>query len=156
MAVGSTAMCTSFKVDILSGNMNFNTTNTALSANTQDSFKVALYTSAATIDLSTSVYTTTGEVASGGGYTTGGAALAILQVPVSTGTPNTTAYVDFTDTQWTSATFSADGALIYNTRGSNNKTVAVLNFGGTKTVSSGTFTIQYPVPATGSSIIQIA
>jgi hypothetical protein len=137
--------------------MNFNTTNSALTANTQDTFKIALYTSSATIDFSTTAYTATGEVASGGGYTTGGNTLAISQVPVSSGTPNTTAYINFTNSTWSAATFSADGALIYNSsRGGTNKAVAVLNFGGTKTVSSGTFTIQFPTAGTGSSIIQIA
>lgn len=155
MAVGSTAMCTSFKVDILSGGMNFNTTNRALSANTQDTFKIALYTSAATIDSTTTAYTATGEVASGAGYTTGGNTLTISQVPTSSGTPTTTAYINFSNSSWSSASFSADGALIYNSSNSN-KSVAVLNFGGTKTVSSGTFTIQFPTAGTGSSIIQIA
>lgn len=155
MAVGSTAMCTSFKVDILSGGMNFNTTNRALSSNTQDTFKIALYTSSATIDSTTTAYTATGEVASGGGYTTGGNTLTVSQVPTSSGTPSTTAYINFSNTSWSSASFSADGALIYNSSNSN-RSVAVLNFGGTKTVSSGTFTIQFPTAGTGSSIIQIA
>lgn len=159
MAVGSTAMCDSFKVDILSGGMNFNTTNRALTVNTQDVFKIALYTSSATISNTTTAYTATGEVASGGGYTTGGLATnstwSITQVPVSTGTPTTTAYINFANASWSSATFSADGALIYNSTNSN-RAVCVLNFGGTKTVSSGTFTIQMPTAGTGSSIIQIA
>jgi hypothetical protein len=148
-------MCDSFKVDILSGGMNFNTTNRALSVNTQDTFKIALYTSSATISNTTTVYTSTGEVASGSGYTTGGNTLTISQIPTSSGTPSTTAYINFSNTSWSTASFSADGALIYNSSNAN-KAVAVLNFGGTKTVSSGTFTVQFPTAGTGSSIIQIA
>jgi hypothetical protein len=137
--------------------MNFNTTNSALSANTQDSFKIALYTAAsASLDATTTAYTATGEI-SGTGYTSTGTALTISQVPVSTGSPTTTAYLNFSNVSWSAASFSADGALIYNaSRGGTNKSVCVLNFGGTKTVSSGTFTIQFPTAGTGSSIIQIA
>jgi len=153
----TTAMATSFKVDILSGGHNFNTTNRALSANTQDSFKIALYTSAANYGAGTSVYSSSNEITNtaGSAYAAGGLALTISQVPISTGTPNTTAYIDFADSTWSSASFTANGAMIYNqTNGS--KTVATLSFGGDKTVTSGTFTIQYPAPGTGSSIIQIA
>ena len=149
------SMTNSFKVDILSGGMNFNTTNRALSSNTQDTFKMALYTaSTASLDATTTVYTTTGEI-TGTGYSPGGNTLTVSQVPVSSGTPTTTAYINFSNTSWSSASFSADGALIYNSSNSNHS-VAVLNFGGTKTVTSGTFTIQFPTAGTGSSIIQIA
>lgn len=149
------AMTNSFKVDILSGGMNFNTTNRALSSNTQDTFKLALYTSSASLDATTTAYSATNEVASGSGYTTGGNTLTVSQVPTSSGTPSTTAYINFSNTSWSSASFSADGALIYNSTNSN-KSVAVLSFGGTKTVTSGTFTIQFPTAGTGTSIIQIA
>jgi hypothetical protein len=148
-------MTNSFKVDILSGGMNFNTTNRALSSNTQDTFKLALYTSSASLDATTTAYSATNEVASGSGYTTGGNTLTVSQVPTSSGTPSTTAYINFSNTSWSSASFSADGALIYNSTNSN-KSVAVLSFGGTKTVTSGTFTIQFPTAGTGTSIIQIA
>ena len=150
------AMTNSFKVDALSGGMNFNTTNRALTANTQDVFKIALYSaSSASLDATTSAYTTTGEI-TGTGYTAGGNTLSISQIPTSSGTPSTTAYINFANTSWGStASFSADGALIYNSSNSN-KSVCVLNFGGTKTVTSGTFTIQFPTAGTGSSIIQIA
>ncbi len=148
------AMTNSFKVDILSGGHNFNTANRALTSNTQDGFKVALYTSTATMDATTTAYSATNEI-SGTGYTATGTAITISQVPVSSGSPSTTAYVDFADTSWTTATFTANGGLIYNTTNSN-KSVAVLAFGSDKTVTAGTFTIQWPVPATGSSIIQIA
>lgn len=153
------AMTNSFKVDILSGGMNFNTTNRALTVNTQDTFKIALYypAASASLDATTTAYTTTAEVSSSGtGYTTGGNTLSISQVPTSSGTPTTTAYINFANTSWGStASFSADGALIYNSSNSN-RSVCVLNFGGTKTVTSGTFTIQFPTAGTGSSIIQIA
>jgi hypothetical protein len=153
----TTAMATSFKVDILSGGHNFNTTNRALSSNTQDSFKIALYTSTATYGAATTAYSSTNEITNtaGSAYSAGGLALTISQVPIATGTPNTTAYIDFADSTWSSASFTANGAMIYNTTNSN-KTVATLSFGGDKTVTSGTFTIQYPAPGTGSSIIQIA
>jgi len=150
----TTALATSFKVDILSGGHNFNTTNRALSSNTQDVFKIALYTSAATLDSTITAYTATNEV-SGTGYSAGGATLTINQVPVSSGSPTTTAFIDFADVSWTSATFTANGALIYNSSNSN-KAVAVLAFGADKTVLSGTFTIQFPVAGAGASIIQIA
>ena len=153
-------MTNSFKVDILSGGMNFNTTNRALTLNTQDSFRIGLYSSAATLDATTTAYTNTNEI-TGTGYTntgvqsTSGLALTISQVPTSAGTPTTTAYINFTNPAWTSATFSADGALIWNASNSGHS-VAVLSFGGTKSVSSGTFTITMPTAGTGSSILQIA
>lgn len=160
MAIGSTAMCDSFKVDILSGGHNFNTTNRALTLNTQDIFKIALFTSTSVISNTTATYgAATNEVASGGGYTTGGLATPggwqVTQVPSNGGSSNTVAYINFSNPQWTAATFAADGALIYNNTNAG-RTVAVLNFGGTKTVSSGTFTIQMPTAGTGSSILQIA
>ena len=160
MAIGSTAMCDSFKVDILSGGHNFNTTNRSLTLNTQDVFKIALFTSASVISNTTANYSAaTNEVASGGGYATGGlttgSTWSITQIPTNGGSSATVAYINFSNAQWTAATFAADGALIYNNTNAG-KTVAVLNFGGTKTVSSGTFTIQMPTAGTGSSILQIA
>lgn len=148
----SQSITTSFKTDLLSGGMNFNTTNRALSSNTQDKFVIALYTSSASIGPATTAYTSTDEVPNGSGYTTLGKTLTISQVPTSTGT---TAFLDFDDISWTSASFSADGALIYNATNSN-ASVAVLNFGGTKTVTSGTFTIQFPTADSTSAIIRIA
>lgn len=154
------AMTTSFKVDILSGGHNFNTTNRALSANTQDNFRIGLYSASATLDATTTAYTNTNEI-TGTGYTntgvqsTSGLALSIIQVPVSSGTPSTTAFINFGNPSWSSATFSADGALIWNSTNAG-KSVAVLSFGGTKSVSAGTFTITMPSAGTGSSILQIA
>lgn len=148
----SQSITTSFKTDILSGGMNFNTTNRALTVNTQDKFVIALYTTSATLGPSTTAYTSTNEVPTATGYTALGKTLTISQVPTSTGT---TAFTDFDDISWTSASFSADGALIYNATNSN-KSVLVLNFGGTKTVTSGTFTIQFPTADASNAIIRIA
>ena len=146
-------MTNSFKVDILSGQMNFATAPRTITG--QDVFKIALYSVAggANLDATTTVYTTTGEI-TGTGYTAGGNTLTISQTPTSTGTPTTTAYINFADISWTGATFSADGALIYNST-NGNKSVAVLNFGSTKTVSVGTFTIAFPPAGTNSAIVQI-
>lgn len=154
----TTAMATSFKVEILSGGHNFNTTNRALTTNTQDTFKIALYTSAATYGASTTTYSSTNEITntSGAAYVAGGSTLSIIQVPIAqTNAPTTTVYVDFADSTWSSASFTANGAMIYNST-NGNRTVATLSFGGDKTVTSGTFTIQYPTPNAGASIIQIA
>jgi hypothetical protein len=150
-------MCNSFKVDILSGGHNFNTTNRALSSNTQDVFKIALYTSSATLDASTTAYSATAETTNtaGSAYVAGGNTLTISQVPTSAGSPATTAYINFSNSTWSNASFTANGALIYNSTNAN-KSVAVLAFGSDKTVASGTFTIQFPTAGTGSSIIQIA
>ena len=147
----SQSITTSFKTDILSGGMNFNTTNRALTVNTQDKFVIALYTTSATLGPSTSIYISANET-TGSGYVALGKTLTISQVPTSTGT---TAFTDFDDISWTSASFSADGALIYNATNSN-KSVLVLNFGGTKTVTSGTFTIQFPTADASNAIIRIA
>jgi len=139
------SMCTSFKVQLLSGAQNFNT-------GTTKTYKIALYTSAATLDASTNTYSgTTNEVASGGGYTTGGKTLTITQVPTSTGT---TAFISFDNVTWTSATITARGALIYNS--TDDTTVAVLDFGGDKTSSNGDFTINMPAANSTSAIIRIA
>ena len=148
----SQAMCTSFKVELLSGGHNFNTTNVARSANTQDTFKIALYTSSATLDATTTAYSTTNEVATGGNYSAGGNTLTVSQVPTST---STTAWLDFDDTTWSSATITANGALIYNSTNSDTA-VAVLAFGGDKTSTAGDFTVQFPTADSTSAIIRIA
>jgi hypothetical protein len=141
-------MTTSFKVDCLSGVVNF-------AAGTPYTYKIALYSIAngATLDATTTAYTSTGEV-TGTGYTATGKTLTVSQVPVSSGTPTTTAFINFADTTWTGASFSADGALIYNS--TTGHSVAVLNFGGTKSVTGGTFTVQFPVAGTGAAIVQIS
>ena len=144
----------SFKVDLLSGGMNFNNSNRALAANTQDVFKIALYTSSASLSATTTAYTTTGEI-TGTGYSAGGATLSITQLPTSTGSPTTTAYINFTNVSWSGASFTAAGALIYNSTNAN-KSVAVLSFGSDKTVNAGIFTIQFPTAGVGASIVQIS
>lgn len=138
----SQAMCTSFKVELLTATHNF--TNT-----TGDVFKIALYTSSATLGATTTAYSSTNEV-TGTGYTAGGNTLTNV-TPTSSGT---TAYTDFADTTWTTATITANGALIYNSSKSN-KAVAVLAFGSDKTSTAGDFTIQFPVADASNAIIRL-
>ena len=137
----SQAMCTSFKVDLLAGNQDFDT----------DVFKIALYTSAATLDASTTAYTVTNEVV-GVGYTAGGNTLTVSVTPTSAGT---TAFVSFANTTWSAATITARGALIYNSSKSN-KAVAVLDFGSDKTSTAGDFTINFPTADSSNAIVRIA
>lgn len=137
------AMCTSFKKALLDGEMDF-------SSDTTQTFKIALYTSSATLDASTTAYSTTNEV-TGTGYTAGGNTLTVV-VPDSSGT---TAYVDFANTTWSSATITARGALIYKSGGSN-PAVAVLDFGEDKSTTSGDFTIQFPTADATNAIVRIA
>ena len=127
----STAMCTSFKQELLVGTHNF----TATSGNT---FKLALYTSSASLDASTTAYSTSNEV-SGTGYTAAGAALTSV-TPTTSGT---TAFCDFANLTFSSSTITANGALIYNDTQSD-KAVCTLAFGGDKTSTSGDFTISFP------------
>lgn len=154
MAIVQT-LTNSFKVDLFSGGMNFNTANRALTLNTQDVFKIALYTSLASLDATTTAYTATGEVPNGNGYTTGGLVLTISQVPTTNGTPTTTAFLNFANATWPASTISAAGALIYNSTNAN-KSVCVLSFGGTKTSNNSAFVVEFPPAGVGSSIIQIA
>lgn len=144
------AMATSFKVEILTAYHNFGTTVTR-GATTADTFKIALYTSSATLGASTTAYSATNEV-SGTGYSAGGNTLTVAQVPTST---STTAWLDFADSTWTTATITANGALIYNSTQSN-RAVAVLAFGGDKTSTAGDFTIVFPTPDSTNAIIRIA
>jgi hypothetical protein len=138
------AMATSFKVQILGGDFDF-------SSGTADTFKIALFTSAATLGAGSVAYTTTNEV-TGTGYTAGGNTLTISQVPTSTGT---TAFLDFADTTWSTATITARGALIYKS-GGGNPAVAVLDFGSDKTSTAGDFTIVFPAADASNAIIRIA
>ena len=148
----SQAMVTSFKVQILTATHNFGTAPTR-GTSAADVFKLALYTSSATLDASTTAYTTSNEVSSSGtNYTAGGLTLTISQVPTSTGT---TAFLDFDDLTFPSATLTANGALIYNETQSN-KAVAVLAFGGDKTSTAGNFTIQFPAATSTTAILRIA
>jgi hypothetical protein len=147
----SQAMCTSFKVEILNGIHAFGTTVVRAST-TADTFKIALYTSSATLDSTTTAYSTSNEVPSTGGYSAGGNTLTVSQVPTST---STTAWLDFADSTWSAATITANGALIYNSSQSD-KAVAVLAFGGDKTSTAGDFTIVFPAANSTSAIIRIA
>ena len=152
MAIQQTAT-TSFKVELPQGVHNFGPTS-------PDTFKIALYTAAANIGPATAAYTVgmTGEVSSSGtGYTTGGNTLVVSVTPTSgnnsSGIP--TSYWSFNNTTWTNATFTARGALIYNSTESN-KSVAVLDFGSDKTVSNDTFQIIFPTPDANSAIVRIS
>ena len=140
----SQAMCTSFKVGILGGDFDF-------SSGTAQTFKIALYTSSASLDAATTAYSATNEVV-GTGYSAGGNTLTISTNPTSSGT---TAYLDFADTTWSAATITARGALIYLSGGSN-PAVAVLDFGSDKTSTAGDFTIQFPTADASNAIIRIA
>lgn len=144
------AMATSFKVEILDGVHNFGT-GVIRASTAADTFKIALYTSAATLDASTTAYTTSGEVV-GTGYTAGGNTLTVSVVPTSSGT---TAYLSFSNSSWATATITARGAMIYNSTQSN-KCVAVLDFGSDKTSTAGTFTIVFPTADATDAIIRIA
>jgi hypothetical protein len=137
-------MCTSFKVELLQGVHNFTTS-------TGDVFKLALYTSSATLGASTTAYSATNEVANSGTYSAGGGTLTNI-TPTSSGT---TALTDFADLSFTSATITARGALIYNSSDSD-KAVAVLDFGSDKISTAGTFTIQFPAATSSDAIIRIS
>jgi hypothetical protein len=136
----SQALCTSFKSDLLGGVHDLDT----------HVLKMALFTSSATLDATTTAYSTTNEV-TGTGYSAGGETIA----NVSISTDGTTAYIDCDDVTWSSATITANGALIYNSSASN-KAIAVLAFGGDKTSTNGDFTVQMPAPGGSTAIIRIA
>lgn len=138
------AMCTSFKVELLQGIHNFTTS-------TGDVFKLALYTSSATLDATTTVYSSSNEVPDSGSYSATGGSLTNV-TPTASGT---TALTDFADLSFTSATITARGALIYNSSDSN-KAVLVLDFGGDKISTAGTFTIQFPAATSSDAIIRIS
>jgi hypothetical protein len=142
----SSAVCNSFKQEILVGTHNF----TASSGN---AFKLAMYTSSASLGAGTTAYATTNEItnASGSAYSAGGKTIVSV-TPVLDGT---VAVCDFADISFTSASFTANGCLIYNDTQAD-KAVCVVAFGGDKTVSSGTFTIQFPAAAASTAIVRIA
>lgn len=139
----SQAMCTSFKKELMEAIHNFTTT-------TGDIFKIALYTSSATLGATTTVYTTTQEVV-GVGYTAGGATLTNV-TPSSSGT---TAFTDFADVTFAGSTITARGALIYNSSKSN-RAVCALDFGSDKSSNAGDFTIVFPAATPADAIIRIA
>ena len=146
MAITS-AVCNSFKQEVLQGIHNF----TASSGNT---FKIALYTSSATLNKSTTAYSTSNEISntSGSAYSAKGKALTSVTPALSTDT----ACCDFSDVSWTSASFTANGCLIFNDSASGDPAVCAIAFGGDKTVSSGTFTIQFPTADADNAILRIA
>lgn len=139
----STAMCTSFKQELMVGTHNF--TNS-----TGDTFKIAMYTSSATIGASTTAYSATNET-SGTGYSAGGNTLTNV-TPTTSGT---TAYTDFSDSSWSSSTITANGAEIYNSTDSN-KAVSTHAFGGDVSSTSGTFTIVFPTADASNAVVRIA
>lgn len=137
------SLCTSFKLELMTGTHNFTTT-------TGNTFKLALYTSAATMGATTTAYSATNE-SSGAGYTAGGEALTNV-TPTST---STTAFLDFADLTFSAVTVTARGALIYNSSAAN-KAVAVLDFGADKTATAGDMTIIFPTADSTSAIIRLA
>jgi hypothetical protein len=147
MAITS-AVCTSFKKELLERKHDFNVTS-------GHTFKLALFTSAATLGASTTAYSSTNEVV-GTGYTAGGIALTNVD-PTSSGT---TAFIDFNDATFTSATITAAGALIYNTTtdggSATTNAVAVISFGADKTSTNGDFVVQFPVADASNAIVRIA
>ena len=145
MAITS-AICTSFKVELLKGTHNF-------TATTGNTFKIALYHSDATLGAGTTAFTTSEEITntSGTAYTSGGATLTSV-TPVA---DSTTAVCDFADVSFSSATFTANGALIYNSS-ATNAAVAAIAFGSDKTATNGTFTIQFPAADASNAIIRLA
>ena len=146
MAITS-AVCTSSKVELLKGVHDF-------TATTGNTFKIALYTSSATLGASTTAFTTSNEItnSSGTAYTSGGATLTSV-TPTS---DSTTAVCDFSDVSYTDASFTANGAMIYNDSASGDPACAIIAFGSDKTVSSGTFTIQFPTADATNAIIRLA
>lgn len=142
MAFTGNYTCNVFLSGLMNGDYDFSA----------DTFKIALYTNAASLSNTTDVYTTDGEVVATG-YTAGGETLAVSQVPIVNGTNPPTAYISFSNVTWTAA-FTARGALIYKS-GSGNPTVCVLDFGNDKT-STTTFTVQFPAATNTSAIIRIA
>jgi hypothetical protein len=144
------SLATIFKVDLLDGVHNFGTAPIRATA-AADTFKIALYTSSATLGPTTTVYTTSNEV-TGVGYTAGGNILSISVVPTSSGT---TAFLSFSNTTWLASTITARGALIYNST-QGNAAVAIFDFGSDKSTTAGDFTIVFPAADASNAVIRIA
>ena len=141
------AIANSFKKQLLDGDQDFT------AAPSGDIFKIALYTSSATLNSSTTAFTTSGEVSNTGTYASGGGALAGQNTSIASGV----AIVDFADLSFTGVTLTARGAMIYNTSSAvTNAAVAILDFGADKTATSGTFTIQFPAFTTAAAILRIS
>jgi len=145
MAFSGNFMCTSFKVELMRAVHNF-------TASTGNTFKLALYDNSASFTAATTAYTATNEVANSGTYSAGGGTLTNV-TPTSSGT---TAFTDFADLSFTSATITAYGAMIYNDSATGDPSVCILDFGGAKTSTNGTFTIIFPTADSTSAIIRIA
>ena len=145
MAFSGNFLCTSFKKELLEGIHDFRNSG-------GDDFKLALYDNSASFTAATTAYTATNEVAASGSYVAGGGSLTRVD-PTTSGT---TAFTDFADITFTSATITAYGALIYNDTATGDPTVCVLDFGGAKTSTSGTFTVIFPVADASTAIIRIA
>ena len=146
MAITS-AVCNSFKTEVLTAVHNF-------TASTGNTFNLALYTSSATINKSTTAYSSSNEISntSGSAYSAKGKALTSVTPALSTDT----ACCDFSDISWTSASFTANGCLIFNDSATGDPAVCAIAFGGDKTVSSGTFTVQFPTADASNAILRIA
>ena len=150
------AMCNSFKKELMLGTHNFATNGNA--------FNLALFaegsggksSTTATLGFGSTIFVTTGEVASSGSYVTGGAALTKVAPVVATSASTATAFADFADLSFTTATITAMGALIYNDTASNDAAVCVLDFTSNKTSTAGTFTVQFPTADASNAIIRIA
>ena len=145
MAFTGNFMCTSFKVELMQAVHNF-------TASTGNTFKLALYDNNASFTAATTAYTSSDEVAASGSYAAGGGALTNV-TPTSSGT---TAFTDFADLSFTSATITAYGAMIYNDSATGDPSVCILDFGGAKTSTAGTFTIIFPTADASNAIIRIA
>jgi hypothetical protein len=145
MAFTGNFMCTSFKVELMKAVHNFTT-------GTGNTFKLALYDNSASFTAATTAYTATNEVAASGTYAAGGGALTNV-TPTST---STTAFTDFADLSFTSATITAFGAMIYNDSAAGDPSVCILDFGGSKSSSAGTFTIIFPTADATNAILRIA
>jgi len=145
MAFSGNFMCTSFKVELMRAVHDFTT-------GTGSTFKLALYDNSASFTAATTAYTNTNEVADSGSYAAGGGTLTNV-TPTSSGT---TAFTDFADLSFTSATITAYGAMIYNDSAAGNPSVCILDFGGAKTSTAGTFTIIFPTNDSTNAILRIA
>jgi hypothetical protein len=145
MAFSGNFMCTSFKVELMKAVHNFTT-------GTGNTFKLALYDNSASFTAATTAYTATNEVTASGSYSAGGGALTNV-TPTST---STTAFTDFADLSFTSATITAYGAMIYNDSAAGDPSVCILDFGGAKTSTAGTFTIIFPTADATNAILRIA
>jgi hypothetical protein len=139
------AVCNSFKAQLLDGDQDF-------TASTGNTFKLALFTSLATLNATTTVYTSTNEVPATGQYTAGGGVLTGQQVSLD----NATGIVTFSDLSFTGVTLSALGAVIYNSSFSTNAAVCVLDFGAVKNATDGTFTIIFPAFTSANAILRIS